>query len=324
MNANPAIQFSDVQAAAERLHGVAHRTPIHTSRTLDALAGRQLFLKCESFQRSGSFKFRGAYNTLSRLSAAEQARGIVAFSSGNHAQGVALAAHLLGVPAVICMPDDAPGVKLAATREYGAEVLIYTRATTDREAFARQVADERGLTLIPPYDHPHIMAGQGTAALELLEDLPDLDALIAPVGGGGLISGCATAAKGMQPTIRVFGVETAGADDVRQSLACGERVTIAPPATIADGIRTTSPGALTFPIIQRYVEQILVVDDTAVLNAMRLLMLRMKLVVEPTGAVDVAAALAGLLPAECRRVGVIVSGGNVDPVLLGQLWNASG
>lgn len=323
MNANPAIQFTDIQAAAERLHGVAHRTPIHTSRTLDTRTGRQLFLKCESFQRSGSFKFRGAYNAISRLSDAERARGVVAFSSGNHAQGVALAAQLLGVPAVICMPDDAPGVKLAATREYGAEVLIYARATTDREAFARRVAEERGLTLIPPYDHPHIIAGQGTAALELLEDIPDLDALVVPVGGGGLIGGCATAAKGLQPAIRVFGVEPTGADDVRQSLVRGERVTIAPPATIADGIRTTSPGALTFPIIQNLVEEILVVDDALVLEAMRMLMLRMKLVVEPTGAVGVAAVLADLLPAECRRVGVIVCGGNVDPAVLSQLWPMS-
>lgn len=323
MNANPAIQFSDVQAAAERLRGVAHRTPIHTSRTLDAWAGRQLFLKCESFQRSGSFKFRGAYNAISRLSEAERARGVAAFSSGNHAQGVALAAKLLGVPAVICMPDDAPAVKLAATREYGAEVLIYERATTDREAFARRVAVERGLTLIPPYDHPHIIAGQGTAALELLEDVSDLDALVVPVGGGGLIGGCATAAKGLNPTIRVFGVEPTGADDVRQSLVRGERVTIAPPTTIADGIRTTAPGVLTFPIIQKLVDDILVVDDALVLEAMRLLMLRLKLVVEPTGAVGVAAVLAGLLPAECRRVGVIVCGGNVDPVVLSRLWSAS-
>jgi threo-3-hydroxy-L-aspartate ammonia-lyase len=320
MSATLAIQFSDVQAAAERLRGVAHRTPIHTSRTLDLRSGHRLFLKCESFQRSGSFKFRGAYNAISRLSAAEQARGVVAFSSGNHAQGMALAAQLLGVPAVICMPDDAPAVKLAATRAYGAEVIIYERATTDREAFAGQVAAERGLTLIPPYDHPHIIAGQGTAALELLEEVPDLDALVAPVGGGGLIGGCATAAKGLQPALRIFGVEPVGADDVRRSLVRGERVTIAPPTTIADGVRTTAPGVLTFPIMQRYVEQILVVDDAHILETLRTLMLRLKLVIEPTGAVGLAAVLAGLLPAECRRVGVVLSGGNVDPALLQTLW----
>ena len=315
-----AISFDDVRAAAEQLRGVANRTPVQISRTLDELAGRQVFLKCENFQRSGSFKFRGAYNAISRLSDAQWAQGVVAFSSGNHAQGVAMAAQLLEVPAVICMPDYAPPVKLAATRGYGAEVLIFERATTDREAFAHAVAEQRGLTLIPPYDHPRVMAGQGTAALELLEETPDLDALVMPIGGGGLISGCATAAKGLRPTIRIFGVETEGADDVRQSLAQGKRVKIAPPSTIADGIRTQSPGVLTFPIIQRYVEQVLVVSDAAVLDALRLVLLRMKLVVEPTGAVVVAAVLAGLLPPECRRVGLVISGGNLDPSLLSTLW----
>jgi threonine dehydratase len=309
-----------VRAAAAQLRGVAHRTPVHTSRTLDALAGRELFLKCESFQRGGAFKFRGAYNAISRLGADERAAGVVAYSSGNHAQGVALAAQLLGAPAVICMPDDAPPVKLAATRGYGAEVVIYARATVDRDGFARAIAVERGMTLIPPYDHPQIMAGQGTAAMELLEEVPDLDALLAPVGGGGLISGCAVAACGIRPQIRVFGVETEGADDVRQSLERGERVSIPPPSTIADGIRTLAPGRLTFPIIQRHVEQVLVVSDNAVLAALRLLLLRLKLVAEPTGAVALAAALGDLLPAECRRVGVIISGGNLDPSLMSRLW----
>lgn len=314
------ISFADIQAAAARLHGIAHQTPVHTSRTLDAMAGRSIFLKCENFQRGGAFKFRGAYNAISQLSPEQRTRGVAAFSSGNHAQGVALAARLLGVPAVICMPDDAPPVKLAATRGYGAEVLIYARASTDREAFARAVAEERGLTLVPPYDHPQIMAGQGTAALELLEQVPDLDALVTPIGGGGLISGCAVAAKGLRPQIQVFGVETEGADDVRQSLARGERVTIAPPDTIADGIRTTAPGRLTFPVIQRYVEQVLVVSDDDVREALRLLLLRAKLVVEPTGAVSLAAVLRGLLPPECRRIGVILSGGNIDPNVLESLW----
>jgi threonine dehydratase len=315
-----AISLDDVQSASERLRGVARRTPVHTSRTLDELAGREVFLKCESFQRGGAFKFRGAYNAISRLGAAERAAGVAAFSSGNHAQGVALAAQILGVPAVICMPDDAPPVKLDATRGYGAEVLIYDRATADREAFARAVAEERGLSLIPPYDHPHIIAGQGTAALELLDELPDLDALVTPVGGGGLLGGCCVAAHGLRPELRIFGVETEGADDVRQSIERGERVSIAPPATIADGIRTLSPGRLTFPILQRHVERMLVVSDAAVLDALRLLLLRLKLVVEPTGAVAVAAALAGLLPPECRRVGVVISGGNLDPSLMARLW----
>lgn len=314
------ITLDDVRDAAERLHGVAHRTPVQTSRTLDGLAGRELFLKCENLQRSGSFKFRGAYNAISRLGPEERRRGVVAFSSGNHAQGVALAAQILGVPAIICMPDDAPPVKLAATRGYGAEVRIFERATVDRDTFARAIAEERGMTVIPPYDHPQIIAGQGTAALELLEQVPDLDALVVPVGGGGLIGGCSVAAKGVRPAIRVFGVETEGADDVRQSVERGERVTIAPPATVADGIRTTSPGRLTFPIIRRNVERVLVVSDAAVLDALRLLILRAKIVAEPTGAVGPAAVLGGLLPTECRRVGVILCGGNIDPGLLKTLW----
>jgi threonine dehydratase len=314
------IALDDVRAAAERLRGVAHRTPVHTSRSLNELAGRELFLKCENFQRTGSFKFRGAYNAISRLDDEQRRRGVVAFSSGNHAQGVALAAKLLGAPAIICMPDDAPPVKLAATRGYGAEVRIFERATVDRDTFARAIADERGMTVIPPYDHPHIIAGQGTAALELLEQVPDLDALVVPIGGGGLIGGCAVAARGLRPAIRVFGVETEGADDVRQSVERGERVTIPPPSTVADGIRTTSPGALTFPIIRRHVERVLVVSDEQALDALRFLLLRLKLVAEPTGAVGPAAVIAGLLPPECRRVGVILCGGNIDPGVLRSLW----
>lgn len=315
-----AISLDDVRDAAERLRGVANRTPVHTSRTLNMLTGRKVWLKCENFQRGGSFKFRGAYNAISRLDPVQRARGVVAFSSGNHAQGVALAARLLGVPAVICMPDDAPQVKLAATRGYGAEVQIFERATIDRDRFARAIAEARGMTVIPPYDHPQIIAGQGTVALELLEQVDALDALVIPVGGGGLIGGCAVAAKGLRPEIRIFGVETEGADDVRQSLARGERVTIAPPATVADGIRTTAPGHLTFPIIQQLVEQVLVVSDAAVLDALRFILLRLKLVAEPTGAVGLAAVLGGLLPPECRRVGVVLCGGNIDPTLLARLW----
>jgi threo-3-hydroxy-L-aspartate ammonia-lyase len=315
-----AISIEDVRAAARLLRGVANYTPIHTSRTLNELAGREVVLKCESFQRTGSFKFRGAYNAISALSPAQRRAGVVAFSSGNHAQGVALAAQLLATPAIICMPDDAPPVKLAATRGYGAEVMLFDRSTVDRDTFAREIAEARGMSIIPPYDHAQIIAGQGTAALELLEQVPDLDALVVPVGGGGLIGGCAVAAKALRPELRIFGVETEGADDVRQSVERGERVTIMPPTTLADGIRTTSPGVLTFPIIQRHVERILVVSDAAVLDALRLLLLRLKLVAEPTGAVGPAAVLSGQLPAECRRVGVILCGGNLDPSLLTTLW----
>lgn len=314
------ISLADVRSAAECLLGVAHLTPVLTSRTLDERAGRSVFLKCENLQRGGAFKFRGAYNAISRLTSEERRRGVVAFSSGNHAQGVALAARLLNVPAAICMPDDAPAVKLDATRGYGAEVITYDRATVDREELARGLAEKRGMTLIPPYDHPHIMAGQGTAALEIVEALPDLDAIVTPVGGGGLIAGSAVAAKGIRPDIRVFGVEAEGADDTKQSLDRGERVEIPPPATIADGIRTQAPGRLTFPVIQRHVEDILIISDAEILDAVRFGLLRLKIVVEPTGAVPLAAILNDRLPPDCRRVGVIVSGGNLDPDLMGRLW----
>jgi threonine dehydratase len=315
-----AITFADVQSARDRLEGVANRTPVVTSRTLDALSGRRAFLKCESFQRGGAFKFRGAYNKISRLSPDERRRGVVAFSSGNHAQGVALAARLLGVPATIAMPADVPSVKLAATRAYGAEVVLYDRQTEEREGVAERLARERGLVLVPPYDDPAIMAGQGTAALELLETVPDLDTLLVPVSGGGLIAGCATATHALLPGIRVFGVEPEDGNDTWLSLAGGRRVAVPPPATIADGLRVHSPGQLTFPIVQRHVEGILLVSDAQVLEAVRFLLLRMKLVVEPSGAVPVAALLAGGLPEECRRVGLVVSGGNLDPALLAALW----
>ncbi|HWQ13224.1 MAG TPA: threonine/serine dehydratase [Roseiflexaceae bacterium] len=314
------IAFADVLDARERLRGVAHLTPVATSRTLDALAGREVFLKCEQLQRGGAFKFRGAYNTISRLPEEARRRGVVAFSSGNHAQGVALAARLLGAPAVICMPSDAPAVKVAATRGYGAEVLFYDRMQDDREAFARTVAQERGLTLVPPYDHPHIMAGQGTWALELLEAVPDIDTLVVPIGGGGLIAGSAVAAHGLNPRIRVLGVEPEGADDTRRSLAAGKRVQIPPPATVADGLRVTVPGALTFPVVQEHVAEVLLVSDDAILEAVRFALLRLKLVVEPSGAAGLAALLAGHLPPGARRVGVVLCGGNIDPPLLARLW----
>jgi threonine dehydratase len=317
------ITIDDVRAAAARLRGVAHRTPVVTSRTLDALAGRRVLLKCENLQRGGAFKFRGAYNTIAQLSEAARKRGVVAFSSGNHAQGVALAAQLLGAPAVICMPSDAPAVKVAATRGYGAEVVSYDRLRDDREAVARAVGEERGLTLVPPYDHPHIMAGAGTAALELLEEAPDLDALLVPIGGGGLIAGTAVAAHALRPELQILGVEPADADDTARSLAAGARVRIPPPATIADGLRITMPGALTFPVVQRHVAAVLTVTDDEIRAAIRFALLRLKLVVEPSGAATLAAALSGRLPAGLQRVGVILSGGNIDPELLVSLFPAA-
>ena len=316
------IDLADVERAAARLHGVANRTPVVTSRGVDRRVGvgTRVFFKCENFQRGGAFKFRGAYNRLVALTPEERTRGVVAFSSGNHAQGVALAARELGVPATIVMPTDAPASKVAATRAYGAEILTYDRLTEDREAIARAVATERGLVLVPPYDHPLIMAGQGTAALELLEEVGTLDLLLAPVGGGGLLSGCATAARGLAPEIRVIGVETELSNDWEQSLRVGERVRIPPPPTIADGMRTQQPGELTFPVVQELVEAVLTVSEDEVKEAVRWLLLRMKLLVEPTAAVPVALLLSGRLgDLTDRRVGVILSGGNVDPAVLCQI-----
>jgi threo-3-hydroxy-L-aspartate ammonia-lyase len=313
------VTFAEVHAAAERLRGIAHRTPVMTSRTFDALTGRQVFFKCENFQRGGAFKFRGAYNRLCQLSNDEKKRGVVAFSSGNHAQGVALAAKLLNIPAAIVMPDDAPPVKLAATRGYGAEVIVYNRLKESREAIAKNLAAERGVTLVPPFNDPHIIAGQGTAALELLEEIPDLDVLVTPVGGGGLISGCAIAAKAFRPSIQVVGVEAVGADDAKQSLALGEIVHIDPPDTIADGIRTQAIGALTFPIMRELLSDIVLVSDDEIIQALRFVFARMKIVVEPTGAVPIAAAMQNRIPATLKRVGIIVSGGNIDFKLLSML-----
>ena len=321
MTTTTTVSLDDVRAAAERLQGIAHRTPLATSRTLDQWTGRTVFLKCEQLQRGGAFKFRGAYNTISRLGEEQRRRGVVAFSSGNHAQGVALAAQLLGVRAVICMPDDAPPIKVAATTGYGAEVRQYNRLTDDREAFTRAVGEELGLTLVPPFDHPDIMAGAGTAALELLEHVPDLDTILAPIGGGGLFSGTAVAAHGLNAAITLFGVEPAAPDDTAQSLRAGKRVAIPPPQTIADGLRPPMPGVLTFPVIQQHAADILLVSEEDILEAMRFAMLRMKMVLEPSGAVPLAAVLSGKLPAAARRVGVILSGGNVDPSLLATMWD---
>ena len=321
------IGFADVERAAERLRGVANRTPVVHSRTVDARVGRgtRVFLKCESFQRGGSFKFRGAYNRLAELTPEERVAGVVAFSSGNHAQGVALAARELGIPATILMPTDAPASKVAATRAYGAEIVRYDRQIEDREVLAGRLAAVRGVTLVPPYDHPLIMAGQGTAALELLEEVGSLDLLLVPLGGGGLLSGCATAAKGISPAIRVIGVETELSNDWELSLRAGERVRIPPPPTIADGMRTQQPGALTFPVVRQLVDGVMTVSDDEVIAAMRWLLLRMKLLVEPTGAVPFALLLSGRLGdlAE-RRIGVVLSGGNVDPDVLCEILREGG
>jgi len=315
----PAIGLTDVQQAAERLRGVANYTPVVTSRTVDTLVGAQVFFKCENLQRGGAFKFRGAYNRLVALTPEERARGVVAFSSGNHAQGVALAARELGITATVVMPTDAPPLKVAATRGYGAEIVTYDRLTEDREAIARQLADERGLTLVPPYDHALIMAGQGTAALEFVEQAGQLDWLLVPVGGGGLLSGCVVAATGLLPAIKVVGVETETSNDWVLSLDAGHPVHIPPPDTIADGMRTQQPGALTFPIVQRLAHGVMVVSDDEVKDAMRFLLLRTKLLVEPTGAVPAALLFSGRLDVRGQRVGVILSGGNADPDLVSEV-----
>jgi threonine dehydratase len=286
---------------------------------VDSRVGAQVFFKCENLQRGGAFKFRGAFNRLVALSDEQRAKGAVAFSSGNHAQGVALAARELGIRATVVMPSDAPALKLAATQAYGAEVVRYDRLSEDREAIARRLADERGLTLVPPYDHPLIMAGQGTAALELIEDVPNLDWLLVPVGGGGLLSGCTVAATGLVPEIKVVGVETETSNDWVLSLEAGQPVRIAPPDTIADGMRTQQPGALTFPIVQRLAHGVTTVSDEEVKDAMRFLLLRMKLLVEPTGAVPVALLVSGRLDLRGQRVGVILSGGNADPGLVAEV-----
>ena len=307
-----AIDYDDVAAAHARLQGVAHRTPVMSSQTADALTGAQLFFKCENFQRMGAFKFRGAYNALAQFSAEQKRLGVCAFSSGNHAQGIALSARLLRIPATIVMPQDSPAVKMAATRGYGAEVISYDRYTEDREAIGRQLAQERGMTLIPPYDHAHVMAGQGTAAKELLEDTGPLDLLLVCLGGGGLISGSAVAAKRLSPDCVVIGVEPEAGNDAQQSKRLGHIVRIDTPRTIADGAQTQFLGQLTFPVIQALVADIVTVSDAQLVEAMRFAAARMKMVVEPTGALAMAAAMQGAVDVRGKRVGVIISGGNVD------------
>ncbi|HWD22221.1 MAG TPA: threo-3-hydroxy-L-aspartate ammonia-lyase [Burkholderiales bacterium] len=311
------VTYDDIAAAHERLKPCARRTPVLTSATVDALAGARVFFKCENFQRMGAFKFRGAYNALSQLSDEEKRRGVLAFSSGNHAQAVALAGSILGIRTTIVMPADAPKVKLDATRGYGGEVFLY-RKGENREEVAKRLCEERDLTLIPPFDHPRIIAGQGTAAKELIEDAGPLDALLVPCGGGGLISGCAVAARRLLPDCRVIGVEPAAGDDATRSFKQKKLVTIEVPDTIADGARTTSLGKLTFPLVLKYVSDMLTVTDEELLRSMFFLWERMKIVVEPTGALAACAVLEKKLNLEKLRVGVIVSGGNVD-----LLWAAA-
>lgn len=315
------ISFADVVAASKRLDGVANRTPVMTSRTFDDLAGgAHVFFKCENLQRGGAFKFRGAYNHIASLSTEERSRGVAAASSGNHAQGVALAAKLLGIPATILMPTDAPATKVAATRGYGAEVEFFDRLAEKPDDAVRAFAQRTGRHVVPSFDDPVLMAGQGTVAKELIEDVGKLDWIVTPVGGGGLLSGTATAAKAMLPNVKVAGFEPDGADDWVQSLAKGERVLIDPPTTIADGVRTRQPGVHPFPVVRELVDTIQTVTDGEIKGAMRFIVQRMKLLVEPTGAVAPAGVLSGKLgDLAGKRVGVIVSGGNVDPETLCQV-----
>jgi threo-3-hydroxy-L-aspartate ammonia-lyase len=315
----PVIELEDVERAAQRLAGVAHRTPVLTSRTLDERTGARVHLKAECFQRGGAFKFRGAYNKVSSLDEDALRRGVIAYSSGNHAQAVAIAAGLLGTSATIVMPRDAPTAKLEATRGYGAEVVPYDRWTESREEIGARLAAECGLELVRPYDDPLVMAGQGTAALELLVDAPELDLLLVPVSGGGLIAGCATAAKARRPQIRMVGVEPQAGDDTRRSLEAGERIRIDVPRTIADGLQAPEPGELTFEVNRRLVDEVVTVTDDEIVEAMVFLFDRLKLVAEPSGATGVAALLSGKLDARSGQVGVVISGGNVGAARFAEL-----
>jgi threonine dehydratase len=309
---NDNIQLADIQAAAQRIAPMAHRTPVFTSRTFDAMAGASVFFKCENFQRGGAFKIRGAVNFIYSVSKDQIARGVVTFSSGNHGQAVAIAAASLGIPATIVMPADAPKSKVQATRGYGARIVTYDRTKDDREAIGWNIAQETGATIVPPFDHPWTIAGQATAALELLEEIPTLDALLVPIGGGGLISGSSIAAHALSSGIRIFGVEPEDANDTFLSLQAGRRVEIPTPRTIADGLRTPTPGAITFPIIQKHVEGVVLVSDREIRDTMQFLLTTMKMLVEPSGAVSAAALLRHKLPTDVQRVGAILSGGNTD------------
>jgi len=307
-----------IKEAAGRIAGRIHRTPVLTSRSFNEATGKEVFFKCENLQRAGAFKIRGATNKILSLTKEEKRRGVAAFSSGNHAQAVALASREAGIRAVIAMPDDAPKAKVAATRAYGAEIVFYDRLKQDREAVAIEIAEREGRVMVPPYDDYLILAGQGTCGLEFLEEVPDLDCLLAPCSGGGLFAGVSTAAKTLNPRIRCFPVEPERADDTRQSFLKGERISIPPPPTIADGLRVQSPGTLTFPILQKTAEDVLTVSDDQIIETIRFFLFRMKLLVEPSGAAAAAAVMTGKLPRDTRRVGVVISGGNIDTDLLSQ------
>jgi threo-3-hydroxy-L-aspartate ammonia-lyase len=311
------VSYADVEAAAARLAGIANRTPVLTSRTVNTNSDAQVFFKAENFQRGGAFKFRGAYNALSQLSAEQKARGVVTYSSGNHAQAVALAAKLLGIGATIVMPQDAPAIKLAATRGYGAEVVLYDKQHTTREAMAQKIVDEKGGAMIPPFNHAHVIAGQGTAAKEFIEEVGPLDYLLVCCGGGGLLSGCGIATNALSPHCKVIGVEPEAGDDAARSFKSKTLQTVHNPDTIADGARTASLGALTFPLVLRYAHDIITVPDAALIAAMRFFLERMKIVVEPTGALASAALFSGKIRAPGAKIGVIISGGNVDLAQLG-------
>ena len=306
------VELADIEAAARAIAPVAVRTPLLPADAVAERVGAPVWIKPEMLQRGGAFKFRGAFNFLSRLDVAARQRGVIAPSSGNHAQAVALAAASVGAPATIVMPADAPKSKLEATRGYGARVVTYDRMAGNREAIGRQISEQSGATLVPPYDHPWTIAGQGTVALEFLEQAADLDALVIPIGGGGLISGCAIAAKALRPGIRIFGVEPEDGNDTYLSLRAGARVEIPMPSTIADGLRATKPGAITFPIVQEHVEDVVLVNDGEIRETMQFVMTRMKMLVEPSGAATAAAVLHRKLPAGIKRAGVLISGGNVD------------
>jgi threonine dehydratase len=306
------ITFADVLMAQRRIAGSAHITPVLRSRTADERTGAQLHFKCENLQRAGAFKFRGAFNALSQFEPEQKSRGVVAYSSGNHAQAIALAAQLLRIKAVIVMPSDAPAVKVAATRGYGAEIITYDRYAEDRESLGQQLVRERGLTLIPPYDHPHVIAGQGTVARELCEHAGVLDILVVPLGGGGLLSGCAIAARALQPDCAIIGVEPEAGNDGQQSFRSGSLVRIQTPQTIADGAQTQYLGAHTFPIIQQLVDDIVVVSDPDLIATMKFFAERMKILVEPTGCLAAAAVFGGKIPVAGKRIGIVLSGGNID------------
>ena len=318
MSILPAPTYADVADAAERIAGAAHRTPVMTSRTADALTGANLFFKCENFQRMGAFKFRGAFNAISHFSESQRQAGVLTYSSGNHAQAIALSARIAGIKATIIMPEDAPAAKMEATRGYGGEVITYDRYTENREEIGARLAQERGMTLIPPYDHPHVIAGQGTSAKELIEETGPLDYLFVCLGGGGLIAGCALAAAELSPSCTVIGVEPEAGNDAQQSLERGEIVHIEVPRTIADGAASTHVGEYNFPILKRYVDRVVTVSDDQLVQTMKFFAQRMKMVVEPTGCLAAAAVLQNIVPVKGKRVGVLVSGGNVDLARLAQ------